>query len=201
MILCGGMYMEKAKTIAFCGIDGSGKSTQLKLVRDNLFKDYRVLEAKITYSPLNSLGVNRLNNLLLEGRSGLEILRYYLKIQNKEIYNYDFVLYDRHLLCFLAYAYAYGIKDLTLVRRLLKIIKDPDLILYFDISPEESLKRVLSRGKPLDKSENPETLTKARMGYEYLKGLFDNVETIDATREIDNTQNEIQKILTKNHFI
>ena len=193
--------MTKSKTIAFCGIDGSGKITQLKLVKESLSKNSRVLEAKITYSPLNSLGNNRLYNLLLESRSVLEILKYYLKIQKNEIYNYDFILYDRHLLCYLAYAYAYGINNLNLIRKLLKIIKDPDLILYFDISPEQSLKRVIARGKTLNKSENPITLTKARIGYQAAIPLFDNIEVINAEKEMDETKEEIQKILKKNHFI
>ena len=193
--------MSKAKTIAFCGIDGSGKSTQLKLVNHSLEKSSSVLEAKIAYSPLNSLGSNRLYNLLLEGRSGLEILKYYLKIQKSEVYNYDFILYDRHLLCYLAYAYAYGIKDLKLIRKLLKMINDPDLTLYFDITPELSLERVKARGKSLDKSENPFTLTKARLGYQALIPLFNNVEVINAEGPIDETHKTVQKILQKNHFI
>ena len=68
---------EKAKIIAFCGIDGSGKSTQLKLVRDYLSKDAKVLVAKMSYSPLNRMGDNKIFDLALKGYSGLRIISYY----------------------------------------------------------------------------------------------------------------------------
>ena len=61
--------MKTVKTIAFCGLDGSGKSTQLKLVKNDLLKDKRILIAKLPYSPLNDLGKNPLKDLILEGRS------------------------------------------------------------------------------------------------------------------------------------
>ncbi len=190
----------KAKTIAFCGIDGCGKTTQLKLVKDFLAPK-KVLIAKTSYQPLNDMGQNKILDLLLEARSGFEILRYYLLLQHKDINNYDFVLYDRYLLCFLAYAYAYDVHALRLIKYFLKVIKDPDLTLYFDINPNLALTRILNRGKPLDKNENIDTLTKAKEGYTKLMPLFPNVEVIDASNDINASQKEIQKILHKNHFI
>ena len=132
------------------------------------------------------MGQNKILDLLLEARSGFEILRYYLLLQHKDINNYDFVLYDRYLLCFLAYAYAYDVHALKLIRYFLKVIKDPDLTLYFDINPNLALTRILNRGKPLDKNENIDTLTKAKEGYTKLMPLFPNVEVIDASNDIYN---------------
>ena len=190
----------KAKTIAFCGIDGSGKTTQLKLVKDFLTPK-KVLIAKAGYHPLNEMGQSKLLDLMLEAKSGIEILKYYLKLQNKDIYDYDFILYDRYLPCFLAYAYAYNVHCLKLIRNALKILQDPDLTLYFDIDPNTAIERILKRDKPLDKSENIDTLTKAKEGYELLMKLFPNVENIDASTDEATEQKEIQKILRKNHFI
>ena len=134
--------MKTVKTIAFCGLDGSGKSTQLKLVKNDLLKDKKILIAKLPYSPLNDLGKNPLKDLILEGRSGVEIIKYYLKLQGRESSKYDYILHDRHMLCFLAYAHAYGIKNIETIKSLLNIIKNPDLTLYFDIPPEIAVKRI-----------------------------------------------------------
>ena len=85
---------EKAKIIAFCGIDGSGKSTQLKLVRDYLSKDAKVLVAKMSYSPLNRMGDNKIFDLALKGYSGLKIISYYYDLQHKDVFNYDYTFLE-----------------------------------------------------------------------------------------------------------
>ena len=193
--------MKTVKTIAFCGLDGSGKSTQLKLVKNNLLKDKRILIAKLPYSPLNDLGKNPLKDLILEGRSGVEIIKYYLRLQGRESSKYDYILHDRHMLCFLAYAHAYGIKNIQTIKSLLNIIKNPDLTLYFDIPPEIAVKRIIERGEPINKHENIETLSKVREGYHRGIKLFPNVEIIEAKRPIEQTTEHIKKILIKNDII
>ena len=64
---------KRAKIIAFSGIDGSGKTTQLKLVKEELLNK-NVYISKLDYTPLNDMGKNKIFDLLLEARSGLEIL-------------------------------------------------------------------------------------------------------------------------------
>ena len=68
------MEKDKAKIIAFCGIDGAGKSTQIKLSKDYLSKSAKVLVAKLDYSPFNKMGNNKFFDLTLKGYSGLKII-------------------------------------------------------------------------------------------------------------------------------
>lgn len=177
------MEKDKAKIIAFCGIDGAGKSTQIKLSKDYLSKSAKVLVAKLDYSPFNKMGNNKFFDLTLKGYSGLKIISYYYNLQHKEVYDYDYILCDRHLLCYLAYAYAYNIPHLDIVRQLLFMVDDPDLTLYFDVPVDVALDRVSKRSFR-DKNENVKTLTQAKEGYEHVMGLFDNVYKIDNTLSV-----------------
>lgn len=182
---------EKAKIIAFCGIDGSGKSTQLKLTRDYLSKDAKVLVAKLEYSPLNKMGDNKFFDLVLKGYSGLRIISYYYDLQHKDALNYDYILCDRHLLCYLAYAYAYNIPHLNIVRDLLFMVDDPDMTFYFDVPVDVALNRISKRSFR-DRNENVDTLTKAKQGYEYVMGLFDSVYRIDNNLSIDESFEKVK---------
>lgn len=185
---------RKAKIIAFCGIDGSGKSTQLRLIRDYLSKEAKVMVAKLEYSPLNQMGDNKILDLALKGYSGLKIISYYYGLQHKDAFNYDYILCDRHLLCYLAYAYAYNVPRLDIVRNLLFMVDDPDLTFYFDVPVSVAMNRISKR--PFrDRNENVNTLTKAKQGYEYTMGIFNNVYQINGMLSVDEEfEKEVDKI-------
>lgn len=192
---------NKAKVIAFSGIDGCGKSTQLKLVKKQLSDKHTVFISRLSYMPLNDMGKNKFQDIVLEGRSFFEILKHYIKLEKKEIRQFDYILCDRHLMCYLAYAYAYGIKDVKLLRKLLFFINNPDLTLYFDIEVNESLQRIYSRNKKVDKQENYDTLLRAKNGYEKLLPIIGNVEKINANGSIDETSNCVNKVLIKHGIL
>lgn len=175
---------DRAKIIAFCGIDGCGKSTQLKLVTDNLSKSSKVMVAKLDYFPLNKMGDNKYLDMILKGYSGFRIIDYYKRLQSKDVFNYDYILCDRHLLCYLAYAYAYGIGHLDLIRKLLFMVKNPDLTFYFDVPVDEALRRISGRSVK-DRNENFKTLTLAKEGYKFMIDSFDNVFMVDGTLSSD----------------
>lgn len=175
---------DRAKIIAFCGIDGCGKSTQLKLVKDNLSKSCKVMVAKLDYFPLNKMGDNKYLDMILKGYSGLRIIDYYKRLQSKDVFNYDYILCDRHLLCYLAYAYAYGIGHLDLIRKLFFMVKNPDLTFYFDVPVDEALRRISGRSFK-DRNENFKTLTLAKEGYKFMIDSFDNVFMVDGTLASD----------------
>lgn len=192
---------KRAKVIAFSGIDGCGKSTQIQFVNKCLSQEADVFIAKLAYFPLNDMGNNKIKDMLLKCRSGLEIIKYYSSLKH-DVYNkYDFVLCDRHFLCYLAYAYAYGVKRVDIIKNFLDLIDVPDLTLYFDIDVVNSLDRINMRGGAVDKNENEEILRKAKEGYELLIPQFDNVKRVNANEEIEKIENSISKILVKQKYI
>ena len=186
---------NKSKIIAFAGIDGCGKSTQLKLVYDALISSYSVYVSKLTYMPLNDMNQNFLKDLLIECRSGLEILKQALLVQRKTN-EYDYILCDRYLMCYLAYAYAYGMEPIETIKKMLFFLKNPDLTLYFDIDVQIALERIKSRGKALNKHENYNTLLKAQEGYAKLYNSVGDLEIIDANKSIEEVNKSVMKSLT-----
>ena len=191
---------NKPKIIVFSGIDGSGKSTQLKLLYDELINNYRVFVSKIEYMPLNEMNKNLIRNLLIEFRSGFEILKQVTEIHTKDN-KFDYVLCDRFLMCYLAYAYMYGIEPIELIRKMLFFIKNPDLTLYFDSDVDLALSRIKGRDTEIKKHENYESLMKAKKGYEKLYSSFGDLEIIDANRSIGEVNDNVKDALIRRKLI
>lgn len=191
---------NKPKIIAFSGIDGCGKSTQLKLVYNALISSYKVYISKITYMPLNNMNQNAIRNLLIEFRSGLEILKQILSVQRPNL-EYDYVLCDRYLMCYLAYAYAYGIEPIDTLKKMLFMFKNPDLTLYFDIDVNNALERINSRGGEINKHENYETLSRAQEGYAKLYNSVGDLEIIDANKSVNAVNEKVMQTLVLKRII
>ena len=190
----------KPKIIVFAGIDGSGKSTQLELLNNELIKSYRVFISKIEYMSLNDMNKSLIRNLLIEFKSGIEILKQTIGLYTKDN-KFDYILCDRYLMCYLAYAYVYGIEPIELIRKMLFFIKNPDLTLYFDIDVNLALKRIQERDSELDKHENYESLSKAKEGYEKLYRYSGNLEIIDANRSAKEINANVKEVLIRRKLI
>ena len=191
---------NKPKIIVFSGIDGSGKSTQLKLIYNELITNYRVFISKIEYMPLNDMNKNLIKNLLIEFKSGIEILKQATEIHTKNN-KFDYILCDRYLMCYLAYAYLYGIEPIELIRKLLFFIKNPDLTLYFDIDVNLALIRIKERNSEINKHENYESLVQAKKGYEKLYNSFGNLEIINANQSIGEINSNVKDTLIRRKLI
>ena len=191
---------NKPKIIVFSGIDGSGKSTQLKLIYNELITNYRVFISKIEYMPLNDMNKNLIKNLLIEFKSGIEILKQATEIHTKNN-KFDYILCDRYLMCYLAYAYLYGIEPIELIRKILFFIKNPDLTLYFDIDANLAINRIKERNSGINKHENYESLVRAKKGYEKLYNSCGNLEIIDANKSIGEINNNVKDTLIRRKLI
>ena len=191
---------NKPKIIVFSGIDGSGKSTQLKLIYNELITNYRVFISKIEYMPLNDMNKNLIKNLLIEFKSGIEILKQAMTLHTNDN-KFDYILCDRYLMCYLAYAYLYGIEPIELIRKLLFFIKNPDLTLYFDIDVNLALTRIKERNSEINKHENYESLVQAKKGYEKLYNSFGNLEIINANQSIGEINSNVKDTLIRRKLI
>jgi dTMP kinase len=71
------------------------------------------------------------------------------------------VVMDRHLYCQLALRSVRGLPPGRLLRWLLRHLPAPDLVIHFDVSPEQALKRILLRGTDTETLEELRALGEA----------------------------------------
>jgi dTMP kinase len=209
------------KLITFEGIEGSGKSTQIKLVAEYLSR--RNVSLVVTAEPsgtaigrkIGSILFNREhNNMCAETEMFLfcaarsqhvrEIIMPAIK-QNKV------VLCDR----FSDATYAYQGAGRGLDNQFIKLINDyssmllkPDLTLLFDLPVEIGLQRANKRNDNLKESssidrfekENMDFHRRIREGYlNILKNDPDRFRLIDANRDVETIQKDVRTYI--NNFI
>ena len=163
--------------IAFEGIDGSGKSTQVKLLTDNLKKEghkvYSTFEP--TDSPIGSVIRNIFNHKMeadhrtIAGLFVADRLDHLLNKTNgilKKLEDGYTVITDRYY--FSSYAYHGTHMSLDWVIEANSLSADllrPDLNIYIDISPDISMERLTKGRNSLELYETKENLRNVRDKY------------------------------------
>lgn len=169
--------MKKNLFIAFEGIDGCGKSTQVKLLSDNLknagHKVYSTFEP--TDSPIGSVIRNifkhriEADHRVIAGLFVADRLDHLLNktngILNKLEEGYT-VITDRYYFSSYAYHGAHMALDWVIEANSLSAdLLRPDLNIYIDISPEISIKRLNSGRSSIELYETKENLENVRAKY------------------------------------
>ena len=185
--------MRKNPFIAFEGIDGSGKSTQVKLLAYKLEKaGHKVhLTCEPTGSPIGSLIRDIFKHKFEADHrtiAGLFIADRLDHILNKtdgilkKLEEGNTVITDRYY--FSSYAYQgthmsldWVIEANSLSAELLR----PDLNIFIDISPEISMKRLHDRKNGIELYENLENLNKVRDTYSEAFEMLKSKENIFIT--------------------
>lgn len=199
--------MSKGFFITFEGPDGSGKTTQIKLLSDYLTSQgYTVIftrepggtEAgerirKIILDPERKEYCNE-TELLLYAASRAQLIDEVIK-PNLEAGN--IVISDRFVDSSVAYqGFGRGLKEyVELVNDHLTKNCMPDLTLLFKMDDGEAKKR--AQGKPEKaRKQDHEFYKNALVGYDYLEKKYpDRVYPIDASRAIDEIAYEIIKLV------
>lgn len=185
--------------ISFCGIDGSGKTTQMII-----FKDYlksKGIDSEIVkpdFYPYEQYKEEFKSEEILCLGTAFDFLRYNGKLSR--LTNKKVRLYDRHKICYLAMAYAFKVNNLEQLGKIYSVIKSPDIIVYFDTDVSVSMKRILSRGKTISNRENQQILSRFKEGYEYFlcKERHSAIITINSNKSIEEIQTEIiEKVYSK----
>ncbi len=169
--------MKNNLFIAFEGIDGSGKSTQVKLLTENLkkagHKIYFTFEP--TDSPIGSVIRNILNHRIeadhktIAGLFLADRLDHLLNKTNgilKKLEEGFTVISDRYY--FSSYAYHGAHMSIDWVIEANSLCADllrPDLNIYIDVAPEIGIKRLNSGRNSADLFENIENLKKVKEKY------------------------------------
>lgn len=182
--------MQRGKFIVFEGIDGSGKSTQVKLLTEGLKAEgksvYQTFEP--TNSPIGSVVRNILYGRIDADEKTMAAL--YLAdrldhIQNdtngmlKQLEVGKHVISDRYYFS----SYAYHVPHVSLdwvidANSICAELLRPDLIIFIDISTEISLERLTKGRASLDKYENFERISTVRKNYFAAMKRFEGIENI-----------------------
>lgn len=212
--LQGKMNNTQGKFFVFEGIDGSGKSTQVKLLAERLEAQGR--KVYTTCEPTDGAIGTFIRQILRGGEKAsektiaalfladrLDHLENELNGLRKKVDEGYIVICDRYY--FSSYAYHSAHVPLSWVIEANSICADilkPTLNIFLDISPKKSLKRIQAGREDFELFENEERLTTTRTQYfnafERLKEQ-ENIAVISADDKIetiaDNVMNEVSKYL------
>ncbi len=198
----------EGKFITLEGIEGSGKSTSLKTIK-NFLKDLNI-EFILTKEPGGGPLGKDLRKMLLDKKSEIssevELLLMMADRKNHidqlvlpSLQEGIWVISDRYLDS--TYAYQGGGRQLSISKiddltKLLNLPK-PDLTLLFDLPPETALERAAKRSE-LDRFESEPIEFHRRIRDSYQLRAEEEPERfriIDATKDIENVQDQLLKYL------
>ena len=199
--------------ITFEGIDGSGKSTHLRLLA-NYLRDHG-LDVILTREPGGTPVGNRLRAALLDAREQVDPLAELLvfaadraqhvrRVLRPAIGAGHVIISDRYADATVAYQGAGRGFPPELISEIVALATEglkPDLTLLFDLSVGESNTRTQRRtngkqaGDRLD-SENAEFHTRVRDAYlQIAEAEPDRVKIIKTNRTVEETQEELRQIM------
>ncbi|MBE7089014.1 MAG: dTMP kinase [Clostridiales bacterium] len=203
--------MAKGKFIVFEGIDGSGKSTQIKLLYKYL--TLKGIPCYTTFEPTDS-PFGSLIRQCLSGRIETDdktIAGLFVADRLDHLYNAKCgliekinsgvtVLCDRYYLS--SYAYHGAFMDMNWVidaNRLSAEALKPDVNIFIDVAPEVTIERIKARGAS-DRYEKLESMKKIRQKYfeafELLKDT-ERVEIVKGADDIKVTEKRIREVADK----
>lgn len=198
--------MGNAKFIVFEGIDGCGKSTQLKMLGEALEKMGRAVE--LTAEPTDKDTGLMLREALSGkvARSPYEMAALFALdrvAHNKDIEKWldggQDVLCDRYY--YSSLAYQGSLCDFEWVKQMnvnCPAIRHPDLCVFLDLSPKEALARIGRRGEAKEIYEKEETLTLFRETFlRVLESIGDRVAIVDASGAPDEVEARVLAAVKK----
>ena len=183
--------LPKGLLIVFEGIDGTGKSTQLRLLADHLMqKGYSVVKTK---EPTDGHYGKQIKNLYVhrENISKEEELDLFLRDRWEHVEKFirpclaakKIILCDRYYLSTIAYQGAAGLAVDEITRKN-SFAPQPDIALLFQLSPQVSTERITkNRGETLNDFEQEESLEKVASIFNSL--TFPFIRPINADQPIE----------------
>lgn len=199
--------MEKnnysGKFIVFDGLDGSGQSSQAKLLKDFLIS--RNHEAILTKEPTPDCEAGREIRRILrkESHATAERLQQ-LFVEDRQdhlekliiptLKEGKMVISDRYFFSTVCFGASDGL-DLEWLINLNSNFLLPNLIFFLEVKPEICIQRIEKRGSLRELFEEKEKLAKVWQFYKMMPNRFDNIHILDGERPIETIFNEIEDIV------
>ena len=200
--------MKKGKFIVFEGIDGAGKTTQIQLLAKRLRESG--VDVDVSAEPTTNESGKALRRALSgqDKKSYCEMAAMF--VLDRIGHNYEIrelvdagktVISDRYY--YSSLAYQGKATDYNWVRTMnidCPDIRRPDVCIYLDLTPEESLKRISNGRESVEIYENLEKLTEVRASFYYtiedLRKDGEQIFIVDASRSIEKISDEIFNIVS-----
>jgi dTMP kinase len=149
-----GAGVNRGRLVVFEGVDGSGKSTQLRLLAERLRA--RGVDSRTTHEPTDGTWGQRIRAMARSGErvAPEEELRWFVEDRREHVARViepalaagQLVLSDRYYLSTVAYQGARGFDPQRLLADAEAEFPPPDLALVFEIDAARGLARVAERG-------------------------------------------------------
>ena len=190
--------------IAFEGLDGSGSSTQSRLLAEKLEVNGHAVF--LTKEPTSDSPIGKLIREVLQHKwecspEGLQLLFSADRaehLKNKiepALKSGQIVITDRYFFSTIAYG-ALAILDMDWLKALSKHFRIPDITFLFKLDPKICIERIQGRGSSFELFENHEKLKAIRETYEKIAQEYPNFYVIDADRSIEEISEEIWNIIS-----
>jgi dTMP kinase len=196
------LVLNKGCLIVFEGIDGTGKSTQLHLLKQHLETNLG-FDVVSTREPTEGAYGQQIR-ALYNNRDGVtleEELDLFIKDRQDHVHNLikpalaanKVILCDRYYLSTIAYQGAAG-SDINTIARMNNFAPIPDLALLFRLSPEISIKRITQkRGDSLNDFEKQESLKKVAEIFDNMN--FPYIQRINSQQSIDKVHQDVVDVV------
>ena len=198
--------------IVFEGLDGSGKSTQVRLLGERLrslgLKVYETAEP--TNSPIGSLIRNIMTGRIVSDHATIAALFVADRLDHLQnnangiclkLASGHVVLADRYYFSSYAYHSVHVPMDWVIAANsLCADILKPDLSIFLDVEPSECFRRLNNQNRHLELYESVDALEKVRANYLEAFGRLENfeiVEVVDGNQGVADISNRIWTLLVK----
>ncbi len=197
--------------LVFEGLDGSGKTTLLKLIAERLAEKLGAEQVLLTYEPHNPSAAGEYIRDVLYKRISISARTLALAFAlNRADHNervidpflsggdHRVVVCDRYYLSSLVYQSTDGL-TVEDVRDLNHSARQPDLTLFFDVSPETSERRISARQdhRELFEDRFAETRAKYLSVIDFLRERGELIEVVDANGDMDSVIDGIIAVLRR----
>ncbi len=206
---------NRGKFIVFEGIDGSGKSTQMKLLSDAMTE--QKIENSLTLEPTFGMVGKTLHDILSgEVKADPRVvaslfvadrLDHILNYENGVLKSLDegkTIICDRYYFSSYAYQSVEVPPEWVIdANRLCAEALKPDVTIFIDISPKVAMERILANRDRVELYETEERLTRVRDAY---FGAFDKmkdterVKIIDGERSVEEIAEDIRRYIFEEIF-
>lgn len=177
--------------MCFEGIDGSGKTTQLRRVAERLEADGYIvakLRAVSRESPFFAYLEAMIDVINRSTFCNIVAFNRYIEIEQliaRHRDDFDVLLFDRYLMTDFSYTRGFGCST-EFVEELLRRVTSPDLIVLSEVSVDVAMERIRKRVSVLEFQENSEVLSGTAKHYREQRVDGWRTLVVDGSQDMDS---------------